>query len=77
SDWANPTTRRSAEIWGRGNGWVVLTLSEILNNLPRNHPEWPIMANMLRYDYTFAELQDANTGHWYQLTVRKGELVII
>lgn len=74
SDWANPTTRRSAEIWGRGNGWVVLTLSEILNNLPRNHPEWPIMANMLKdMIIHLPELQDANTGHWYQLTVRKGE----
>lgn len=74
SNWANPTTRRSAEIWGRGNGWVVLTLSEILNNLPRNHPKWATTAAILKdMIIHLPALQDQNTGHWYQLPVRKGE----
>lgn len=72
-NWADPVTRRSAEIWGRGNGWVILTLSEILNNLPQDHPEWENMAELLKeMIINLPDLQDESTGHWYQLTVRKG-----
>lgn len=73
-NWADPVTRKSAEIWGRGNGWVVLTLSEVLNTLPPTHPDWAYAAETLKEMIQYLpELQDEETGHWYQLTVRKGE----
>jgi unsaturated rhamnogalacturonyl hydrolase len=73
-DWADPDTRRSAEYWGRGNGWIVVTLSELLNTLDENHPEWDYIAERLveMIEY-LPQFQDAATGHWYQLPVRAGE----
>ena len=32
--WPDKTSGRSAEIWGRGNGWIVVTLADILSELP-------------------------------------------
>lgn len=71
SGWSNNSDKRSQEIWGRGNGWVVVTLTQILESIPRTHPKWTTFASyleeMLRH---LPELQDAVTGHWFQLPVR-------
>jgi unsaturated rhamnogalacturonyl hydrolase len=73
-NWPDPVTRRSSEIWGRGNGWVVVTLSEILNLMDESHPEWEyISTSLVKMIEHLPELQDTITGHWYQLPVRKGE----
>jgi unsaturated rhamnogalacturonyl hydrolase len=53
--------------WGRGNGWVAGGLSELLSELPKNHPKrarlmqgyLTMMASLLKY-------QDAE-GAWHQL----------
>jgi unsaturated rhamnogalacturonyl hydrolase len=73
-NWADPVTRRSSEIWGRGNGWVVVTLSEILNVIDENHAEWEyVSSSLVKMIEHLPELQDTTTGHWYQLPVRKDE----
>jgi unsaturated rhamnogalacturonyl hydrolase len=72
--WPDKTTRRSAEMWGRGNGWIVVTLADILETLPKSHPLWNEMAGYLKEMIThLPELQDTKTGHWYQLPVRNKE----
>jgi rhamnogalacturonyl hydrolase YesR len=53
--------------WGRGNGWVAGGMSELLTDLPKNHPQrarimegyHTMMASLLKY-------QDAD-GAWHQL----------
>jgi unsaturated rhamnogalacturonyl hydrolase len=70
-NWANKETRRSAEIWGRGNGWIVVTLSDILQTVPQTQPLWNEMAGYLKEMLVnLPHLQDKTTGHWYQLPVR-------
>lgn len=70
SDWSKHPDRRSTEIWGRGNGWVVVTLTQILESIPRTHPHWPIFAAYLKEMLLhLPELQDTITGHWFQLPV--------
>mgnify|MGYP000125449176 CR=1 FL=1 len=32
-NWADKKTGKSAEIWGRGNGWVVVTISDLLTTM--------------------------------------------
>ncbi len=72
--WPDKDTRRSKEIWGRGNAWVVVTLSELLNTIDRSHKEWDFLAASLKEMIVhLPDLQDEATGHWYQLPVRKGE----
>ena len=54
-------------FWGRGNGWVAGGMSELLSDLPKNHPKRArilqgyrlMMASLLKY-------QDAD-GMWHQL----------
>ena len=56
--------------WGRGNGWILFTLTEILLHLPHNHRHYEFFCGMLR---EFAEgisaHQDAN-GMWHQVLDR-------
>ncbi len=74
TNWADPVTRRSSEIWGRGNGWVIVTISELLNVLDRNHPEWNFVKNSLvEMIQHLPEQQDEATGHWYQLPTKKDD----
>ncbi|HEY5592537.1 MAG TPA: glycoside hydrolase family 88 protein [Paludibacter sp.] len=37
--WYTDENRNGGQYWGRGNGWMLLTLVELLNYLPQNHPK--------------------------------------
>lgn len=74
ADWSDNPAQRSTEIWGRGNGWVIVTLTQVLEALPRTHPKWPAFAGYLKEMLThLPELQDTATGHWFQLPVHPHE----
>ena len=69
-NWPDETTRRSQEFWGRGNGWVMVTISNTLKTIPKEHEYWPELAGYLKEMITdLPTLQDSTTGHWYQLPV--------
>ncbi len=72
--WPDDGARVSGEIWGRGNGWIHVTLSDALEVIPRENPMWTEMAGYLKEMLEhLPELQDERTGHWYQLPVRKDD----
>jgi unsaturated rhamnogalacturonyl hydrolase len=72
--WANNPEHRGSQFWGRGNGWVVMTLANMLHVMPRTMQERPALEAMfLKFAQTLKTLQDAATGHWYQLPVYPGE----
>jgi rhamnogalacturonyl hydrolase YesR len=53
--------------WGRANGWAILTLCEMLEYLPVNHPKRPVLlAQFKRHLGGLMALQDG-TGFWHQL----------
>lgn len=69
--WVDKTTHRSPEMWGRGNGWIVVTLSDALQVIPKTDPRWNLLAGYLKEMVEhLPELQDPKTGHWYQLPAR-------
>ncbi len=69
--WPDKSTRKSSEIWGRGNGWIVVTLSDAIECLPQENKQRSILTGYLKEMlYRLPELQDKNTGHWYQLPVK-------
>lgn len=73
-NWADKTTGKSAEIWGRGNGWVVVTISDLLETMPATDPNRNVLAGYLKEMIVhLPELQNKENGHWYQLTVRPTE----
>ena len=72
--WPNDSTRVSGEIWGRGNGWLYVTLADALDVVPRENTLWNEFAGYLEeMVVNLPELQDEKTGHWYQLPIRKDE----
>ncbi|MFA9557886.1 glycoside hydrolase family 105 protein [Evansella sp. AB-rgal1] len=53
--------------WGRGNGWVIFSLSELLEVLPENHERRPELLTFFReLSEGFLQLQGKN-GMWHQV----------
>jgi unsaturated rhamnogalacturonyl hydrolase len=72
--WPDKNTRQSKEIWGRGNGWIVVTLADALKVVNEKSPYHNEIAGYLKEMIVhLPELQDKSTGHWYQLTARNTE----
>jgi len=74
STWADPTTKHSAEFWCRAIGWFGMTLIEVLEILPEDHPRRPqLIAQVRQLAKAYTDFQDKKTGLWYQV-VNKGQL---
>ena len=70
-EWADPKTGTSSQFWGRAIGWYAVSIADILEWLPMDHPR--------RNDYINAErdivnalirFQDEKSGLWYQVVDR-------
>ncbi len=69
--WCDPLTGHSRHIWGRGMGWFVMALVDVLDYLPRSE----LVAALERAAGALVRVQDEATGLWYQvldLPERKG-----
>jgi unsaturated rhamnogalacturonyl hydrolase len=74
SSWADPLTHHSAEFWCRAMGWFGMTLIEVLEILPQDHPKRnQLIAQVRQLVKAWANYQDKKTGLWYQV-VDKGNL---
>jgi unsaturated rhamnogalacturonyl hydrolase len=72
--WPDKNTGRSVELWGMGNGWIVVMLSDMMRIIPANHKHRKTLEGYLtEMIVRLPELQDEKTGHWYQLPARKEE----
>jgi unsaturated rhamnogalacturonyl hydrolase len=72
--WPDKATGRSSELWGRGTGWIVVTLSDVLKAIPENNKHRNDLESYLKEMITrLPEWQDKVTGHWYQLPVRNSD----
>jgi unsaturated rhamnogalacturonyl hydrolase len=72
--WGDKQHKRSAEIWGRGNGWILVTLSDALQLIPQSKKHYQTFAGYLReMVVNLPRLQDPVTGHWRQLPVHTND----
>lgn len=56
--------------WGRCNGWLALAQTELLNDLPADHPKRPELQKLLlRQIVGFSRYQDTS-GMWHQVLDR-------
>lgn len=56
--------------WGRANGWAILTMSQLLDYLPENHPQRAEVLDKFRQHAAgLVELQGID-GFWHQLLDR-------
>ena len=66
--WDLNPERKSHEFWGRGNGWILMSIADALTIYPKNSPEWKILkADLIKMTANLPALQNKETGHWYQL----------
>ncbi len=72
--WADPVTHQSGFHWCRAIGWFGMTLIQILELLPKNHPQRAeLIAIVQQLAKAFEKYQDGKTGLWYQV-VDKGNV---
>ncbi|MDB5191874.1 MAG: glycosyl hydrolase family 88 [Segetibacter sp.] len=71
SFWANKTEPYlgcSKEFWGRGMGWYFAAMVDVLEVMPKNHPDYVvILGNYQQVAAGLKRWQDKKSGVWYQL----------
>ncbi|HAM99915.1 MAG TPA: glycosyl hydrolase family 88 [Marinilabiliales bacterium] len=66
--WSDPTRGTSPEFWGRGMGWYMMALVDVLDYLPDDHPERAKIITILnKTSEALAKVQDSKTHLWYQV----------
>jgi rhamnogalacturonyl hydrolase YesR len=61
-------TRRSSQIWARGNGWIGMALADALLTVSKKSSyRKPLEKALKNYISYVAPLQHKETGYWYQL----------
>ena len=71
--WADPETGLSPQFWGRGMGWYPAAVMDILEYLPKNHPEAETLKNIVREIFeAIIKYQDIESGMWYEVLDQPG-----
>lgn len=59
-----------AFFWGRANGWALLTMTEVLDVMPTNHPQREKLMNLFREHVRGLAALQSGEGFWHQLLDR-------
>jgi len=66
--WANPTTGRSPNYWGRSIGWFMMALVDVLEIFPNDHPKRNYLLKLFsELSQSVINYQDKKTKLWYQV----------
>ena len=66
--WADKTTGRSPNVWGRALGWYGMAMVDALDHFPVNHPGRDSIVQILnRFAKAVLSVQDSKTGLWYDV----------
>lgn len=69
--WSNKTAPYvgcSKEFWGRGMGWMFAALVDVLELMPKDHPDYTEMVRICNQVAAgLKRWQDAESGVWFQL----------
>ena len=58
----------SPEFWGRGMGWYFAGMVDVLELMPKSHPDYPVILDNFRAIAAgLKRWQDSESGLWYQL----------
>jgi unsaturated rhamnogalacturonyl hydrolase len=72
--WSDPVTGQAPHAWGRAMGWLSMAIVDVLDFLPENQPGRDeiviILQDMIE---KLSEIQDPETGGWYQVLDRSGD----
>jgi unsaturated rhamnogalacturonyl hydrolase len=66
--WADKQTGRSPHCWGRAEGWLTMTLVELLDVLPSDDAHRETLVSLLgKVLNAVVRFQDPQSGLWYQV----------
>jgi len=65
--WVQDMDPHPAFFWGRANGWAILTLSDVLDVLPAQHPDRPAILQLFRTHAEALAALQGGFGFWHQL----------
>ena len=68
--WVESMQQHPAFFWGRANGWAILTLTEVLDVLPENHPDRQNIMKLLQAHIQGLASCQSGEGFWHQLLDR-------
>lgn len=68
--WVEGMHPHPAFHWGRANGWAILTLCEVLDVLPTDHPGRQQVLELLRAHIAGLAARQHKDGFWHQLLDR-------
>jgi unsaturated rhamnogalacturonyl hydrolase len=72
--WSDPETGASPEFWGRGMGWFMMALADLLDYIPPEHPGYSRITEILEKTAAgVAKVQDTSNGLWYQVLDKANE----
>jgi unsaturated rhamnogalacturonyl hydrolase len=67
-EWADPKTGCSKNFWGRAMGWYAMSLADLLDFMPAQHPRRAAVIDIFkRLAKAVTQYQDTETGLWYQV----------
>ena len=66
--WADPLTGCSPHFWGRGIGWYVMAIVDVLDHFPSQQARRPdLIAVLNQIADALVKVQDETSGLWYQI----------
>ncbi|MGZ0038836.1 glycoside hydrolase family 88/105 protein [Paenibacillus polymyxa] len=66
--WCNPETGCSKNFWGRSMGWFVMALVDVLDYIPEDHADRPVLIDMLNETLeALLKVRDKESGVFYQV----------
>jgi unsaturated rhamnogalacturonyl hydrolase len=71
--WADKTTGRSPNFWGRAMGWYAMALVDTLEQFPKDHTQRAeLLAILNRLAASVEKYQDRQSGLWFQVLDKGG-----
>ena len=68
--WVESMQEHPAFHWGRANGWAILTMCEVLDVLPEDHPQRAEIMTLMRSHLKGLAALQHHDGYWHQLLDR-------
>ena len=68
--WVQEMTVHPSFHWGRANGWAILTMCDVLDALPENHPGRAAVLDLFRSHAAGLAALQGSEGFWHQLVDR-------
>ena len=68
--WVEGMTVHPQFHWARANGWAVMTMVELLEVLPKTHPQRAAVLELLRAHIRGLTAYQSGSGFWHQLLDR-------